>query len=225
MKESLIDDKELTALLSKYKDTLIEADIHPTVNFLVNTFISNESESSIQAMKNEVGDLIAGKEKTIVVIIDDLDRLESEEIFEVLKLIRVTANFKNITFIVAYDRKYICEMLGKKIQDADTYVEKIFHVEIALPKFDYSLLLRVLYLEIVRMTGMDSSRSNELWQAMHVQMKGDSQKLLHKYIKNFRNVRRLANVFALNYSFMSENSKDYDIADFFWLEVLRINNQ
>lgn len=225
MKESLVDDKELTALLSKYKDTLIEADIHPTVNFLVNTFISNETESSIQAMKTEVGDLIAGKDKPIVVIIDDLDRLESEEIFEVLKLIRVTANFKNITFIVAYDRKYICEMLGKKIQDADTYVEKIFHVEIALPKFDYSLLLRVLYLEIVRMTGMDSNRSNELWQAMHVQMKGDSQKLLHKYIKNFRNVRRLANVFALNYSFMSENSKDYDIADFFWLEVLRINNQ
>lgn len=46
-----------------------------------------------------------------MVVIDDLDRLEGTELMAVLKLIRITANFKNLIFIVAYDKGFVANAL------------------------------------------------------------------------------------------------------------------
>ena len=40
-------------------------------------------------------------DKPILVVIDDIDRLEKEELFEVLRLIRNTGNFTNLIYSVS----------------------------------------------------------------------------------------------------------------------------
>lgn len=74
------------------------------------------------------------KHKTVV-FIDDIDRLNAAEIKEVLRLIRNTANFPYIQFIVAYDKNYVCETLKNNgINTPDRYLEKFFNVEMSLPR-------------------------------------------------------------------------------------------
>lgn len=45
--------------------------------------------------------------------IDDTDRLRANEIMNVLRLVRNTANFKNTIFIVPYDEKYIFKTISE----------------------------------------------------------------------------------------------------------------
>ncbi len=79
--------------------------------------------------------------KQIIICIDDLDRLDNEEILEVIRLIRNTANFSNTIFIVMYDENYVYSAL-KKLSDYgyNTYLEKIIQVEVTLPAFDNHIL-------------------------------------------------------------------------------------
>lgn len=67
--------------------------------------------------------------KEIVVVIDDLDRLTKEEIFETSKIIRVTLDAAEITFILAYDKDSVGKLLGD-----DLYLDKMVSAEIQLPK-------------------------------------------------------------------------------------------
>ncbi len=80
------------------------------------------------------------KHKTVV-FIDDIDRLNAAEIKEVLRLIRNTANFPYIQFIVAYDKNYVCEVLKNNgINTPERYLEKFFNVEMALPKSEERII-------------------------------------------------------------------------------------
>lgn len=84
---------------------------------------------------DEINNSLAGIEKQIIIFIDDLDRLENREIMEVLKVIRNTASFVNLVYVVAYDRAYVIEGLGKlNSHRCEQYLEKIFQYEFALPE-------------------------------------------------------------------------------------------
>ncbi|WP_031442134.1 KAP family P-loop NTPase fold protein [Arenibacter algicola] len=65
--------------------------------------------------------------KKFLIVLDDMDRLKADEVFEILKLIRNTANFDNFIYLVAYDKTYISESLNKiGIPKNEKFAEKIF---------------------------------------------------------------------------------------------------
>ncbi|MDC6363310.1 MULTISPECIES: KAP family P-loop NTPase fold protein [Flavobacteriaceae] len=69
-------------------------------------------------------------DKRVVVFIDDFDRLQSGEIFEILKLIRNTGGFDNFIYVVAFDKDYVDNSLGNlKIPKPENFTEKIFFKE------------------------------------------------------------------------------------------------
>lgn len=86
---------------------------------------------------DRINQLLESSGKKIVVIIDDLDRLYSEEVLEVLRIIRNTGNFTNIFYLVAYDKSYVnraVHTINPNI--GPSYLDKIIQLEIPLPKRD-----------------------------------------------------------------------------------------
>lgn len=72
--------------------------------------------------------------KRLYVVLDDLDRLEGKELLETIKLIDITASFKNTVFLVACDKKYanavLQEYLG--VNPGQGYLDKYIAREIQL---------------------------------------------------------------------------------------------
>lgn len=99
---------------------------------------------------NDVNEKLRNRTQTLIIAVDDIDRLVKEEVLEVLKLVRNTANFRNIVYVVAYDRRYVEETLKEYgISDSEKYLEKIFNVPFLLP--EKSLERRkTLYKEILQ---------------------------------------------------------------------------
>ncbi|MBW3519514.1 P-loop NTPase fold protein [Flavobacterium sp. NKUCC04_CG] len=68
-----------------------------------------------------------------LIIVDDIDRLNNEEVFEVLKLVRNSAMFQNVIFLLAYDKQYVIDSLKSlKIPKPENYLEKIIQKEVGL---------------------------------------------------------------------------------------------
>ncbi len=71
----------------------------------------------------------------VVVMIDDVDRLEPEEIVDVLRLVRATAQLPYITFILSYDQVHVIQAIDKVLNvDGQKFLEKFIQLPITVPQ-------------------------------------------------------------------------------------------
>lgn len=99
--------------------------------------INLNQESTIKQIYDKIDKNITSLNTKIYIIIDDIDRLQSNEIIECLKIIRNTANFQNIVFIVAYDPTYVDIALIKGLRNnTKGYLDKIIQLPFELPEIE-----------------------------------------------------------------------------------------
>ncbi|WP_049975842.1 P-loop NTPase fold protein [Azospirillum sp. B506] len=91
-------------------------------------------DRSLAAQHRELADMLTGVDVPIVVLIDELDRVEDAEVRAVAQLVRAVADFPGISYLLAYDRSRVIEALGDKNSERGAaYLEKIVQLEIPLP--------------------------------------------------------------------------------------------
>ena len=145
--------------------------------------------------------------KPFVVIIDDLDRLDSNEIKTMLKLVKSVGRLPYVTYILAYDREYVTNATNA---DMPHFLEKIIQLSISLPKTTKFKLIQMLFkdLEVFseNINKENKTRFNELLNST-----------LRPHLKKPRHIALLAN--AINFKLPA--TKDIlDPIDLFALECL-----
>jgi hypothetical protein len=79
-------------------------------------------------------------DKPLIVVLDDIDRLTTSEIRDIFKLVRLTANFPNVIYVVAFDRIRVESALAEEGIPGRAYLEKILQVALDLPAVPYQVL-------------------------------------------------------------------------------------
>ncbi len=64
-------------------------------------------DTSVGIIRKELDTALSSIEKKIVVVIDDIDRLDKKETKLILKLVKLTADFPKTIFVLAYDRNRV----------------------------------------------------------------------------------------------------------------------
>lgn len=101
-------------------------------------------KGSIAERRDKLAKELAQLPRPIVVLVDDIDRLESSEIRDVFKLVRLTASFPNVVYLVAFDRARVEDALTQSGFDGRAYLEKIVQLGVDVPVIASSSMLRVL---------------------------------------------------------------------------------
>ncbi|MBR4634151.1 hypothetical protein IKO50_04285 [bacterium] len=71
----------------------------------------------------------------MVIVIDDIDRLKPDKIANIFQLIKSIANFKNIVYILCYDKNLIIKSIDKEYQQPEkNHIDKFIQMEINIPK-------------------------------------------------------------------------------------------
>jgi hypothetical protein len=99
------------------------------------------STASMDELKERVGTLLRRANRRVVVLMDDIDRLDKAEIQAIFRLVKLTGDFKNTAYILAFDEKMVATAIGEKYASsyANTYdaganfLEKIVQVPLHLP--------------------------------------------------------------------------------------------
>lgn len=217
---------DLSSEISKYVDGILNnGEESGIINFIKSLVIKDESIHSIFTIINEKIRLL---NKKIIVFVDDVDRLDRDEIFELLKLIRNTANFNNVFFIVAYDRSYVNESI--KHQSSETtvkYLDKIINVEINLPYFD-KFLLKDYFLEQLNVVVPDNLK----YKIDYFKKTYEKDPLLYDlgfvendlfayWLNNFREIKKIINSINVNYNHMYRDVNFHDVTH---LEILKLKH-
>lgn len=93
----------------------------------------------IRKIKKEVNSSIKESKKHLLIVIDDVDRLDKDELHALFKLIRQNADFVNTTYMIAMDVDMVAKSIGQRFESGDeqsgkNFLEKIIQVPIYLPK-------------------------------------------------------------------------------------------
>lgn len=178
-------------------------------------FTKEGLKSKKDRLSNNFGEL----SKPVVIVVDDIDRMESEEVFEVLRLIRNTGDLKNTIYIAAYDRTYVTNVLeSAHINNSDAYLQKIFPLELHQPKVEDNKILQVLYDDLEKI-----NFSEKFVPGLRKRIDSVQWELVARTLGSYRQARRFARLYFMNVSYIQETfSGELSLLDLFWLELLQV---
>jgi len=172
-------------------------------------------KESSHVHRNKVKDALSDLNKRIVVVLDDIDRLTTSEIRDVFKLVRLTANFPNIIYVLAFDRDRVEKAFDEPNLPGRHYLEKILVHSIDLPVAPQRLLLRQLS-EAIRSVLSDGDElgpfDRNAWQDVYME-------IVRPLIKNMRDVRRYA---TAAHAAVKELGSQVELVDVLALEAVRV---
>ena len=180
-------------------------------------------EITIEKLKDKVNQEIKKVNFKIIVVIDDLDRLDKNEIYAILKLIKLNANFDNFIFITTLDSEQVAKAIkdryGNDIQDGYTFLEKIITIPIHLPRIeeeDLKLFFEKKFENIL-------DKLSFLTYENKTQLIRDITSDISLGIFNSpREIIRILNSFFTTAFTIGE---EINLEDLFWLEYIKIKDE
>ncbi len=158
---------------------------------------------------------LAALDEPVVVVLDDIDRLTSAEIRDIFKLVRLTANFPNVIYIVAFDRVQVEQALADQGIPGRDYLEKILQVTIDLPAVPAHVLNSQILSAIDDAVSAVENRGpfdENVWTDVFIEV-------VRPLIGNMRDVRRYA---AAVHGAVRDLKGQIALTDLLALEAVRV---
>ena len=214
-------DSSLAKPILKYSDLLDSVEAPKIVEYIINLFSSQED--SMSELKEHIIKSLSKIRVPIYILIDDLDRMDADEILTVIGLLRNTANFPYLKYVVGCDRDYLLEKLKEKNIEQD-YLQKIFMTEFYLPE----IFVIYPYYEECRKDIEQMTKDDPVHNFFEV-IYGDKPSIINQVLGNVRQAKRFARELALDWEFAKKNStgrqREILFEDYFWIELLKYHNQ
>lgn len=166
--------------------------------------------------KNIVIESLKAANKKILVVIDDIDRLTSEQIRQVFQLVSSVAKFPNTRYLLVFDKDIVVKSLAKVQEgDGDDYLEKIIQIPIQIPELHKSKLHKTLFdrLNNILENNPNINFHSDHWQKIFPYC-------VAPFITSLRDINRLSN--SLQFKLTSIAS-EVDYADMIAITVLEIS--
>lgn len=166
-------------------------------------------------LKLRISESLLTWEKRILVVIDDIDRLTVEEIRQLFRVIKAVADFPNVIYLLAFDRKVVVRALEQTAGvSGEDYLKKIVQVPFELPLPEIAALSRMFFQKV---DVIFDGTSKDLINETHL------GNVFHDGVKHFlatpRDVVRFANSLSVTYPPVRN---EVNVADFVAIEALRV---
>lgn len=108
------------------------------------------SDVDIEKRKKRIEEILKKLEKRLVIFIDDIDRLDRNEIYSILKIVKLTGDFKYMTYILSFDDDMVASAIGERFGEGDfksgkNFLEKIIQIPLKIPKAQKSALKKFCF--------------------------------------------------------------------------------
>lgn len=137
------------------------------------------SNVDIETLKERFEKLLLESNKKIVIFIDDIDRLDKQEIHAIFRLVKLTADFSNTIYILSFDQEMVASAIGERFGQGDkqaglNFLEKIIQVPLKIPQAQPDALKQYCF-ELVDIAINDSGISLS---------KDDVQRFVSEFVGN-----------------------------------------
>ncbi len=169
---------------------------------------------SLHDTRIHLSEVLRASDARIVVLIDDLDRLEPRETRELMRLVRLISDLPNIIFLLAFDSRYVSRSLRVDESEGRQYLDKIIQMRYDIPVVQEAALPRLL------LPWLDEViRGRNLMQLDGVAWGRVFHEIMKPLFHNLRDVKRYLYSLPVTLDTIGE---EVALADLLGLEAIRV---
>jgi len=171
--------------------------------------------NDLDKTKKELDEALKNQKHKIIIALDDIDRLNVEEIHLIFQLIKVLADFPNTVYLVGFDREVVSAALTNdqiKLSGSD-YLEKIIQVIFEIPHITEDEIKNLVIQSLEKDFDKFENESDKY------DFDNRYNSLLKHKIKNIRNFNRYINTLKLTYDSIKD---DVFNADYYTIIAVQV---
>jgi len=174
-----------------------------------------KAKGGTSARRRQVERALGKLSRPVVVVLDDIDRLTTQEIRQVFQLVRLNASFPNLIYLLAFDRVRVEQALTEDGVPGRAYLEKILQLAIDLPAASPEILQSQIFASLDAVLA-SVQNVGELDASVWPDVYAD---IIRPLLTNMRDVRRYA--LAVRGTLVSLQGQ-VALADVLALEAVRV---
>lgn len=193
----------------------------PILGHLISFFVPDRTKDSLDKIRKHLEARLRELDRPLVVFVDDIDRLEPDQIRMLLRQVKANANLPNIVFVLLFQPSIVERALDPVANnDGRAFLEKIVQASFDLPAVPVSMVHQLFVAELEELVGAYATMTNGFsqgrWGNAYV---GCVQPML----RNLRDARRLTSSIAVHLPLhVAGDVFEVNIVDFLLLETLRV---
>ena len=173
-----------------------------------------QTETSLHQTKTDLDRLLKDLDQRVIVLVDDIDRLERDVTRLLFRMVRLNANLPNVTYVLAFDRLVVeCNLNEDGVRGRD-YLEKIVQVSFDIPHPEPDAIDRILLAELSALIQALETRPVDMHRWGNLFLSG-----FKEHFRTIRDVKRYANSLSFTLPIVAQ---EVDVVDFLGVELIRI---
>jgi hypothetical protein len=172
---------------------------------------------SLREARDEISKDLRDLPLPVLIVIDDIDRLDRDEVRTLFQLIKACADFPNVRYLLLFDREQVLHALEGAVNDPSAFLEKIVTLQFDLPEAT-SRQRSALLDEALSSLGIHETLEKQHMDRLAMAF----DEVLLPGLSTVRQVKRfVSTVRALLPGVIVDGHRNVDPADFLVLEYLR----
>ena len=170
-------------------------------------------DSTVEREHGKLVEALAKQKKKFLIVLDDIDRLTTDDALQIFKLIKSVGRLPNVLYLMAFDRHLAEKMVAERFPaEGGSYLEKVIQGAFDLPVPDGLDLQQQLLTTVEAVMGAPPPEKMDRFSNLF----HDGVALL---LKTPRDAVRLSNAIKVSWPAIRE---EVDRADFLTIEALRL---
>jgi predicted KAP-like P-loop ATPase len=165
--------KDVGAAMERYGELIDPLRFIPAVgkasalSRFIGGILKGQADVGAEGQRTEINRLLADHDELLVIVVDDIDRLRDDEVADVMRLVRLVADFPNTVYVLAFDVDRVAEAIsGDHAKDGHEYIEKIVQVAHEVPSISGEQLSKLLLQRISEtLEGISYRLDRQHWSA------------------------------------------------------------
>ena len=166
----------------------------------------------------EMGKIFREYGKRIIIVMDDIDRLDGKKITRILNLVRLVINCPNIVFLLAYNRLSVSKLLDNEGISGEEYLKKVIQVSFLIPKPDPGEVCAMLKGAILKELKPGVS-DKENWDEDRFNRLVDNGEF-NELFSTIRDIQQYMSSLHRNLKIIDK--KEVNLVDFIGIEAIRV---
>jgi hypothetical protein len=209
--------KSFKAVIELLKNITLGFQKVPGVSLDLNSLLTQYLDTdNTTYYKKLIDEKLEKSNRKIFVFIDDIDRLAPGQIFSIFQLLKLTGNFKNTYYILAFDREAVEISIESQFSNyGQKFLDKIIQADFGMPEINDEKVEQLFFDQLEVLAAQlkipfNRSELSSLW--------------LHHGLKNyFRTIREINRLISSLHFSLPPIANEINLCDFLVLETLRLN--
>lgn len=168
--------------------------------------LSDLKSNDLNSIRAELNKLLSEQPHKIVIVIDDIDRLNDTEIRQIFQLVKSLGDFPNTIYLLAFDKNVVIKAL-MKVQEGSgqEYLEKVVQIPFEVPLIPKQEVEELLFRQLSELLRdmPEVKRDQDYWS--HIYHGG-----LKCFFGNIRDVNRYINTLRFGFEMVKDEVNPID---------------